>query len=249
MAIIESSDHPQRVRILGVPVDCVSMDEALSIMEGFVKEGSPHLVITADSSGIVQAQTDPELADLYEKGHLVTADSSGVVWAINRRRKCLQERVSGVEIVDRVCALSADRGYSIYFLGAAPGVAEQAAEQLRLKHPGCNIVGARHGFFPSDSDPVVAEEVSKFKPDFLFVALGIPRQERFIASTMDVIQAKVAIGVGGSFDVHSGKTKRAPKLFQRLRLEWLWRLLLNPTKIAKVKLLPRFMLMVLGEKR
>ncbi|MEZ0325554.1 MAG: WecB/TagA/CpsF family glycosyltransferase [Fimbriimonas sp.] len=205
-------------------------------------------MITADSSGIVQAQTDSELAALYEMASLVTADSSGVVWAINRRQRCIRERVSGVEIVDRVCALSADRGYRIYFLGGEPGIAEQAAEKLRLKHPGCNIVGARHGYFPPDSDEVVAEEVAKSNPDFLFVAMGIPRQEQFIASTMDIIRAKVGIGVGGSFDVYSGKTRRAPVLFQRLKLEWLWRVLLNPSKFSKTKLLPKFMFMVLGEK-
>jgi N-acetylglucosaminyldiphosphoundecaprenol N-acetyl-beta-D-mannosaminyltransferase len=225
------------------------MAEALELMEGFVEEGTPHLVITADSSGIVQAQTDPSLASLYELASLVTPDSSGVVWAINRQKHSVRERVSGVEIVEHVCALSADRGYRIYFLGGEPGVAEQAAEKLRLKHPGCNIVGARHGYFPSDSDLIVAEEVAKYRPDFLFVAMGIPRQEQFIAATMDVIRAKVAIGVGGSFDVHSGKTRRAPKIFQRLKLEWLWRVLLNPSKFSKTKLLPKFLFSVLGEKR
>jgi N-acetylglucosaminyldiphosphoundecaprenol N-acetyl-beta-D-mannosaminyltransferase len=241
-------DAEQRVRILGVPVDCVPMSRTLQILEEFVAEGTPHLVVTADSSGIVQAQSDPALKALYDQAALVTADSAGVVWAVNRRKKCLSERVSGVEIVDRVCALSADRGYRIYFLGAAPGVAELAAEKLRLKHPGCNIVGTDHGYFPADSDAVIAAQVAEFKPDFLFVAMGIPRQERFIVDTMPIIQAKVAIGVGGSFDVFSGRTKRAPVLFQKLKLEWFWRVLLNPSKLEKVKLLPKFAMMVLREK-
>jgi N-acetylglucosaminyldiphosphoundecaprenol N-acetyl-beta-D-mannosaminyltransferase len=143
-------------------------------------------------------------------------------------------------LVDRICALSADKGYRIFFLGAAPGVAELAAEKLRLKHPGCNIVGARHGYFPTESDTVVATEVAQSKPDFLLVAMGIPRQEKFIRATQDLIQAPVAMGVGGSFDVFSGKVKRAPRVFQAMKIEWLWRLLLNPKKIAKAKNLPIF---------
>ena len=133
-------------------------------------------------------------------------------------------------------------------MGAAPGIAELAAEKMRLRHPGCNIVGARHGYFPAESDTVVASEVAASAPDVLFVAMGIPRQEKFIRSTESIIGAKVAMGVGGSFDVFSGKVKRAPRMVQRLRMEWLWRLCQNPKKISKVMLLPRFVLMVLGRR-
>ena len=136
--------------------------------------------------------------------------------------------------------LSAEKGYRLYFLGAAPGVTELAAEKFRLRFPGANIVGTHHGFFPSDDDRVVAEEIAKTKPDILFVAMGMPRQEEFVLNTQDIIGAKVGMGVGGSFDVFSGQTKRAPKFMQAMRLEWMWRLMLNPTKIAKVKQLPKF---------
>ena len=142
--------------------------------------------------------------------------------------------------MDHACAASADKGWRIYFLGAAPGVAELAAERMRLRHPGCNIVGARHGYFPPESDAVVAAEVAEAKPDLLFVAMGIPRQEKFIRATESIIGAKVAMGVGGTFDVFSGKVRRAPRLLQKMRLEWAWRLAQNPKKIGKVALLPRF---------
>jgi N-acetylglucosaminyldiphosphoundecaprenol N-acetyl-beta-D-mannosaminyltransferase len=161
----------------------------------------------------------------------------------------MSERVSGVDIVDRVCALSADTGDSIFFLGAAPGVAELAAEKMRLKYPGCNIVGTRNGYFPAESDRVVAAEIADLDPDFLFVAMGIPRQEKFILDTMPIIKARVSIGVGGTFDVFSGKVKRAPVIIQKLKLEWLWRTLQNPSKLSKTKLLPRFVLLVLKQKR
>ena len=239
----------ERVRILGMPVDAITMDECMERLAEFVRSGKPHLVVTADSSGIVQAQTDPALAELYESADLVTPDSSGVVWAMRRAGRPVPARVSGVDIVDHACKVSSDTGWRIFFLGAAPGVAELAAERMRLRHPGCNIVGARHGYFPPESDGVVASEIAESRPDLLFVAMGIPRQEKFIRATEAVVGAKVAMGVGGTFDVFSGKVRRAPKPLQRLRLEWAWRLAQNPKKIGKVMLLPRFVGMVLRERR
>ncbi|RYG48406.1 glycosyltransferase [bacterium] len=239
----------ETIRILGVPVDVVTMADAMARLEAFVATGKPHFVITADASSIVQAQTDPGLKSLYDRADLVTPDSAGVLWASPRFGHRLSERVSGVDMVDRVCALSAEKGYRVYFLGAAPGIAELAAERMRLRYPGCRIVGARHGYFPAESDTVVAEEVAKENPDFLFVAMGIPRQEKFILATQSIIKARVAMGVGGSLDVFSGTVKRAPKLLQKMKMEWAWRFLLNPKKIGKVMLLPKFVGLVLRAKR
>jgi len=228
------------VSILGIPVDRISMKKAVEIILGFLRQSDPKIVITADSSGIVQALGDPEYFELLQTADLVTPDSIGVIWAAKRKGRAIPARVSGVDLVDKICALSADHGFRIFLLGAEPGVAELAAEKLRLRHPGCHIVGTRHGYFPADSDDLVAHEVAVFRPDVLFVAMGIPRQEKFIKRTQDIIRAKVAMGVGGSFDVFSGKAKRAPAVVQKLRLEWLWRVLLNPKKIAKAKSLPIF---------
>lgn len=225
------------------------MADTLARIHEFVESGRPHLLVTADAAGIAQSQSDPELLNVYTTADLVTPDSVGVLWAAKRMGKPLAERVSGVDILANLVAASADRGYRIYFLGAAPGVAEEAAERLRLKYPGCNIVGSRHGYFPPESDAVVAAEVAEFRPDILFVAMGIPRQEKFIRATQEIIGAKVGIGVGGSFDVFSGRLKRAPALFRRLHLEWLWRTLQNPKKIRKFLNLPKFVWLVVRDKR
>lgn len=249
MTTSAKGEERNRVSILGMPIDRLTMDETMARIHEFITGDRPRLIVTADSSGIVQAQTDPVLRQLYLEADLVTPDSAGIVWAARRYGGAIPGRVSGVDLVDRVCAASADRGYRIFFLGAAPGVAELAAERMRLVHPGCNIVGARHGYFPEESDAVVAQEVAQAKPDVLFVAMGIPRQEKFIRATQHIIRAKVSMGVGGSFDVFSGKTRRAPAILQRLHLEWMWRLILNPTKLAKVKLLPRFVWLVLKDRR
>lgn len=238
-----------RAQVLGLPVDCVTTGQAIERIEAMIDERVPRLVFTADASGLVLAQDDAEFRRIVERASLITPDSSGVVWALHRAGHPAQKRVSGVDLVGLLCERSADEGYRLYFLGGEPGVAETAAERLRLKYPGCNIVGARHGYFPSDSDEVVAHEVAESRPDILFVAMGMPRQEKFIARTQDIIKAPVAMGVGGSFDVFSGRTKRAPKIVQSLRLEWLWRLILNPKKFAKVKSLPRFVRLVLKSDR
>ena len=243
--VAEGSVSPDRVVILGTAVDRLSMAECIERIGSLIRSGGSHLVATADACGLVQAETDADLRDIYQAASLVTPDSVGVLWAARRAGRPIDARVSGVDLVDRICFESANRGWRIFFLGAAPGVAEQAAEKLRLKHPGCNIVGTRHGFFPPESDEIVAAEIGALNPDVLFVAMGIPRQEKFLQATAHLHQAKIGMGVGGSFDVFSGNVKRAPKGFQRLHLEWLWRLIQNPKKISKVSLLPQFVVRVL----
>lgn len=237
--------HPTqpRVHVLGVPVDQLTMDQTLERVEAMIESGESHLVVTADSSGIVMAQTDEELMSLYRKADLSTPDSNGVVWAMKRKGSPQRERVTGVELADRICALSPAKGWSIFLLGSEPGVAEQAARNLEIKYPGIKIAGHRHGYFKAEEDMDVAAEVAPFSPDVLLVAMGIPRQEKFIVRTMPTIRARVAIGVGGTLDVFAGKVKRAPVIFQKMKMEWLWRLLLNPTKFSKVKLLPKFVMM------
>ncbi len=237
------------LRILGIPVDRVTLKETLCRIETFIASGKPHLVVTADATAIVIAHSDANFRSLVESADLVTPDGNGILWAGKYKGHRFAERVSGVDILERLCALSAEKGYRLYFLGAEPGIADLAARQLQAKYPGCKIVGSHHGYFPSDSDIEVAQKIAMTQPDVLFAAMGMPRQEQFIRATEDLIRAKVAMGVGGSFDVYSGKTKRAPILIQRIKLEWLWRLMLNPSKISKVRLLPRFVLLVRKEGR
>lgn len=241
-------EKPQRARVLGMPIDLVTMASALDAIESHLSGHSAQHVVTADSSGLYLQTKDSDLARAYQEAALVTPDSIGVVWAIKRQGYALSDRVSGVELVDQLTELSAKKGYRLFFLGAEPGVAERAAEKMRLKHPGCNIVGTRDGYFKAGDDAIVASEVATYKPDILFVAMGIPRQEKFILKVKETIGAKVSIGVGGSFDVFSGKTKRAPKFIQRVRCEWLWRVILNPRKISKVAALPKFAWAVIRSK-
>jgi N-acetylglucosaminyldiphosphoundecaprenol N-acetyl-beta-D-mannosaminyltransferase len=246
--MVETSPTSQvpEASILGYNVSLLNQGDTLRLLEQWVHEKRPRLVITVDATGVMIARKNPKFSKMLENADLRTADGAGLIWAL-KRKGVVANKVSGVDLVDKITALSAEKGYRIYFLGAAPEVAALAAEKMRLRHPGCNIVGARDGFFPASDFRKVAEEVAVTKPDFLFVAMGMPRQEEFILETQDIIQAPVAMGVGGSFDVFSGKTKRAPTWMQKVHLEWLWRLMLNPTKIQKVKELPKFAVTVLRE--
>ncbi|HLO97027.1 MAG TPA: WecB/TagA/CpsF family glycosyltransferase [Fimbriimonas sp.] len=230
-----------RSEILGLPIDALTMADAVEWLElNLLSADVTKLVFTADSNAFISAQTDPAYADLFDKADLITPDSAGPVWALAKSGVSLPGRVSGVDLVEELCILAAKHEKAIYFVGSAPGVAVAAAENLSQKYPGFKVAGARDGYFKPTEDEDVARAIAITQPDILVVAMGMPRQEQFILKTASIINAKIGIGVGGSLDVHSGTVKRAPVIIQKLKIEWLWRFILNPKKIAKVKNLPVF---------
>jgi N-acetylglucosaminyldiphosphoundecaprenol N-acetyl-beta-D-mannosaminyltransferase len=242
-------ENMQSVPLLGLRVHRVTMEETLEALARFICAGDPHHVVTLDASMCVLARGDPELQAIVRSAELVTPDSAGVLWACRRVGHPLPQRVSGVEIVERLCALSPEKGWKIFFFGSAPGVAEEAAGKMCARYPGCHLVGARNGYFPPAEEPGILEQIRAARPDILCVALGIPRQEKWIARHRDELSVPVLIGVGGTFDVLSGHVRRAPKWMQRLSLEWLYRLAKNPRKIHKVMTLPKFVWMTLRSGR
>jgi N-acetylglucosaminyldiphosphoundecaprenol N-acetyl-beta-D-mannosaminyltransferase len=237
-----------KIRLLGVSVDRLSMSEALDAIGRFIEQRTPRHIVTADASMVVIAKEDPELAAIIENADLVTPDGAGLIWASKLLKLPITNRVSGVDLVGKVCELSKSLGWRIYFLGAAPGVADDAAANLRIKYPGCNIVGVRHGYFGEDEEPAIAADIREKKTDILLVAFGIPKQEKFITRRKEAMLVPVSIGIGGSFDVYSGRVKRAPLWMQKAGLEWLFRLWQNPKKISKVMTLPRFVGLALKAK-
>lgn len=228
------------VSVFGVRVHAVSMDEAVRYILRFVQEGAPRQVVTADSSMVMMAQSDEHLREIINRADLVTPDSIGILWACRRHGIAMPERVSGVDIVSRLVQVSAQTGLRLYFLGAQPGVAEQAVKRLQAIYPGVQIVGCHHGYFPPEAEAGIVQQIREARPDVLCVALGIPKQEKWIDRYRHVLGVPVSIGVGGTFDVLSGRVRRAPLWMQRMGIEWLWRVTHNPRKISKVMLLPRF---------
>jgi len=157
--------------------------------------------------------------------------------------------VSGVDLAEKCCALSGQKNWRIFFFGAGPGVAEEAAARIQARYPDAQIVGFRDGFFQPADEPEIVAQIRDARPDILLVALGIPKQEKFIARYKAVLNVPVSVGVGGTFDVFSGRVRRAPVWMQNLGIEWLHRVASNPKKISKVALLPRFALMTLRASR
>jgi N-acetylglucosaminyldiphosphoundecaprenol N-acetyl-beta-D-mannosaminyltransferase len=239
-----SRKPPEWISMLGVRVTRLTRAEALARLEAFVESGAPHLVVTADSSGVVIAARDEEFRAILNRADLVTADSTGILWAARRLGTPLPERVAGCDLAEQLCALAARRGFSVFFYGAAPGVAEQAAANMQERYPGLIVVGAAHGFLSAAEQSELVERVRAARPEILLVALGIPRQEKWLAANLIRLGVPVTMGVGGTFDVFSGRVRRAPLWMQRHGLEWLYRLAGNPRKLAKAATLPRFVWMV-----
>jgi N-acetylglucosaminyldiphosphoundecaprenol N-acetyl-beta-D-mannosaminyltransferase len=241
--------RPPSLEIFGCRVDRVTMTDVLTHCRAFLREGGPHYVVTADTSGIVIAQDDPEHKRIMNAADLVTPDSIGVVWASRKFGAPVPERVPGVDTMEALCRMAAAESYRIFLFGAAPGVADTAARNLTARFPGLIVAGTRNGFFTPQDEPTILEQIRAAQPDILFVAFGIPKQEKWIAAHLAETGAKLAMGVGGSFDAFAGTVKRAPKIVQRLHVEWLWRTLANPKKIRKAMTLPRFAMMVLRARR
>ena len=234
--------------ILGVKISVVDTAAALEAIEEFISSGRPHQIVTADSSAVVLARKDSELREIINSASLVTPDSIGILWAARRFGRPLPERVSGVDLAELLCERAVGSGHRVFLLGAAPGIAEKAAEKLKQRHPGLVIAGTHHGYFKQSESEAVIDKVRAARPDLLFVAMGIPLQEKWISRHLEALGVPVAMGVGGTLDVLAGKAKRAPKWIQRMGLEWFYRLASNPRKIRKCSTLPVFVYLVLRSK-
>jgi N-acetylglucosaminyldiphosphoundecaprenol N-acetyl-beta-D-mannosaminyltransferase len=235
----------ERVDMLGVPIARIDMEGALARVEQFIQERSPHMVVTSDGTSIVRAQEDAEYQEIVRGADMVTADGRGLVWMARVLGLPVKDRVSGVDMMDRLCALAAQRGYTVYLLGAQPGVAEEAARVMETRYPGLQVAGIQHGYFAAEEEPEVVARIAAVRPDILLVAFGAPRQEKWIRRHMEAARASVAIGVGGSFDVYAGRVERAPVWMQQAGLEWLWRAARDPKRIPRLWALPRLVFITL----
>ena len=238
----------ERVDLLGVSVCKVTAAEVIDKILEYVKTDEGHIIVTADASAVVIASGDPEFTEIIREADIVTPDGAGILLASKILGLGISEKVSGVDLARSLCRLSGEKGFSIYFLGAAPGVAEEARQKLLEQYPDMKVAGVHHGYFKPEEEAAVVEDVRNSGADVLLVAMGIPAQEKLIKRNLDKLGVKAAIGVGGTFDVFSGRIERAPVWMQRHGMEWFHRLMKNPKKISKVAMLPRFMMMVLRKR-
>lgn len=234
------------MRILGVRVDCVDMAGAVDAIERLVCDGGPtRLVATVNPEFVMRARTDQRFGEALESAALCVADGIGVVWAM-RRQGCPQfERVSGSDLVPRLAATCARRGWSLFLLGSRPGIAAEAARRLEADTPGLVVAGTHAGSPWPEDDEETLRRIAAAKPDLLLVAYGAPQQELWIARNRQRLAVPVAMGVGGTFDFLAGRVRRAPAWMRRVHLEWLWRLLRQPARVRRMAVLPLYALAVL----
>ena len=234
----------ERVNILGVDVDAVTMAEAVDVVRRAMDTRAGVMVATANAEMLMRATHDEELRRILNASALVVPDGAGTVWAARHLGHAMPERVAGYDLAQELLRCAPAEGRRIYFFGSAPGVAEKAKAKAEQLYPGIEIVGVHNGFFsPADNAAIIAE-IRAARPDLLLVALGVPKQEKWIAAHLAELDVPVAIGVGGTLDVMAGVMKRAPHWMQKAKLEWLFRGLMQPKRAGRLLALPKFVLKV-----
>lgn len=238
-----------KVDILGVRVDAVTMQQAVAVVEKFMDERAGVLVATANAEMIMRATHDAELMRILNSAALVVPDGAGTVWAAHHLGYEMPERVAGYDMAQQLMKNAPAKKRRIYFFGSAPGVADKAKAKAERLYPGIEIVGVRNGFFTEKDEPQIIADIKAAKPDLLLVALGVPKQEKWLAKHLTELDVPVAIGVGGTLDVMAGVMKRAPLWMQKAKLEWLFRGMLQPKRAGRLLALPKFVLKVHGAKK
>lgn len=226
-----------RVELFGIAIDNLSQAEAAARLRELLEEGGRHYVVTPNVDHVVRLQKDPEFREAYRGASLVVADGMPVVWASRLLGKGLKQRVTGSDLVPEVCRLAAESGRTVFFLGGNPGIAEKAAEKLRKDYPGLKVAGSYAPPLGFETDPVRDEEavrrVNEPKPDILLIALGAPKQEKWIHRHRERLRFRLALCIGCGLDYPAGMARRAPGWMQRVGLEWLWRIGLEPKRLAR----------------
>jgi N-acetylglucosaminyldiphosphoundecaprenol N-acetyl-beta-D-mannosaminyltransferase len=222
-----------RAEVLGCGIDRLDLEGTLSEIERAIatRRFTQHMAINA--AKLVAMQDDPELRRIVDGCRLVNADGQGVVWASWLLGDPLPERVAGIDLMHALLALAERREYRVYFFGARPDVLERALERIRRDHPKLQIAGARDGYVSREEEAAVSAEIRASRPDIVFVAISSPRKEYFLGEHGPTLGAPFVMGVGGAIDVVAGVTRRAPVLWQRLGLEWLFRLLQEPRRMFR----------------
>lgn len=235
-----------RIDVLGVGFDNMTVDQAVAEGMRLMSAPGAHYVVTPNPEIVETCREDPEAREAVNGADLVLADGIGVIYGAKMLGTPLKGRVTGIGFAQGLMAQMAQEGKSLYLLGAKPGVAEQAAENLAREYPGLKIAGTGDGYFQEDG-PVV-EAIRASGADAAFVCLGAPKQEKWMRKNGGASGAHLLVGLGGCLDVFSGQVQRAPEIFQKLGLEWLYRLAKNPSRIGRMMKLPLFLVHAAGEK-
>lgn len=235
------------VEILGVRFANTTRKQLISTLDQHLQLNEKQFIVTANPEIVMKANQDQQYMAALKQANYITADGIGVVKAAQMLKTPLPERVAGFEVMLDLLKLANDKAYKVYFLGASEETLQKTVENVQRDYKNINIVGSQHGFFDWE-DKQIAERVVAAEPDFVFVALGAPRQEQWITQNLASFDKGIFIGVGGSFDVLAGTVKRAPVIWQKLNLEWLYRIVKQPSRLKRSLAIPQFMLKILQVK-
>lgn len=230
--------------VLDVEIAAVTMDEAVALCAAMVKSGEPHGIATANAEMLMMTKRDSGLKRILQECDLVLPDGAGILWAGEQLGTPFPERVTGADLTERLLYLAAEMDWPVYFLGGAPGVAAEAARRFRAEKKEFPLAGTHDGYFDSEEEKKVIEDIRESGARLLLVGLGVPKQEYWIRRHRDELGPVLAMGIGGVFDIMAGRLTRAPLWMQRHRLEWAYRLFLEPRRIGRMMALPRYMLAV-----
>ena len=219
--------------MMGVSVHAATMDQVIELCSQAIETRQTLRIGVVNAAKIVKMRNIAGLRESVTNSDLVLADGMSVVWAARALGERLPERVAGIDLFERLLALAGSRGFSVFLLGATEEVVREVARLVSERYPRARMAGVRNGYFSDEQSAEVAEEVRRASPDMLFVAMGSPKKELFLERWGDKLQVPICHGVGGSFDVVAGKVKRAPDLWRRMGVEWLYRVFQEPRRMWK----------------
>lgn len=222
-----------RIEMMGCFIDNLSMAETLQKIDGFIQSGKPHQHVAVNVDKLVKANKDPSLRKIINDCALINVDGMPVVWASRLLGKPLKERVAGIDLYTALIQRASEKGWRVYLLGASEEVVRSVKDIHEKQSPGLQIAGYRNGYWQPEEEAAVVKSIADSRPDLLFVAISSPKKERFLGTYQAKMKIPFAMGVGGSFDVIAGKTKRAPLWMQQCGLEWFYRFLQEPAKMFK----------------
>lgn len=226
-----------KMKFMNTEIDNFTMEETLDAVDNIIKQNKCAYVVTPNVDHIVQLEKDKELQAVYKNASLVLTDGKPLIWISKLYRTPIKEKISGSDLFPLVCKMARDKKYKMFFLGAAEGVADKAAENLKKRFPGLKVVGTYSPQYGFEKDKKMMQEIIEMikekKPDILIVGLGCPKQEKFMYNYCKELQVPISFGLGASFDFEAGNIKRAPKWMSNHGLEWLYRIFQDPKRLAK----------------
>ena len=225
---------PKRYAILNTYVNALSMDETVDYVKRVIERRTPpvqHVVINALK--VNRMEKYPELLGIVNACPLINADGASILWAAKKLGLPVTQRVTGIDLFLRLVEEAAQNGYKIYLFGAKSEVVAKVQAIVKAQYPALQIVGARNGYFKPEDEPQIVADMAASGADMMFVAFSSPKKEYWVHQYLEKLNIPFVMGVGGSFDVVAGVTKRAPELWQRLGLEWLYRFIQEPRRLFK----------------